>query len=108
MTFKGVKISNSLYQDFVIDINQIDPNESENRGSILWDLSPGPQDLKILKRIKISNSLYQDFLIDINQIDHKESDNRGPETLGSILKDQGPYNLEGVQNFKLISSKFRN
>ena len=47
-TLKRVKISNSLFQDFVPDLNQIDNKESENHGlenleSILR--APGPDNL---------------------------------------------------------------
>ena len=104
---KRVKISNLLVQDFVIDKNQIDHNEFENRGSRLQDLSLGLQDPKTLKRVKISNSLFQDFVPDLNQIDHKESENHGLENLESILRSKGPENLKEGQNFKFIISRFR-
>ena len=62
-TLKRVKISNSLFQDFVPDLNQIDHKESENRdleilGSQLWAL--GPDNIKEGQNFKfiISRFLY--------------------------------------------------
>ena len=81
-----------------IGINQIDHEESENRGSETLGSILRLQGT--LKRVKISKSLFRDFLIAINHIDHEESINRGPETLESILRAQEP-------NAFLIKSKFQ-
>ena len=66
----------------LIGINQIDHEESENRGSETLGSILRLQGT--LKRVKISKSLFRDFLIAINHIDHEESEYRCRKNQGYL------------------------
>ena len=102
---KRVKISKSLFLDFLTCINRIDHSETENRGHETLGSSFWAPEPKNHKKGKISNSLFQDFMPVLNQIVRKESKNRSTETPGSILMAPGSKNLKKVQNNKIIFSR---
>ena len=79
-----------------IGINQIDHEESENRGSETLGSILRLQGT--LKRVKISKSLFRDFLIALNQIDHEESVYRCRKNQGYFRCEERPVKSKKVRS----------